>query len=253
VLEFFRRSFAAETGADLADEMARGARSLGCKAVCRVEGEWGSAFRNSGGDASPMEIGALLQMKGHGRIFEFGSRISFSYHRAGMIVQDAPSDESLRGRLKDHFAMMCEGADARAKAIDLELAMSMETLRSAELSAKVGQAIAGIGARISEQSRTTMANLKVVMDEILEETLPLLDLSKTQEETLERQLDRSLQAFAKSSMRFGILESELESAAALLGSGIPEKSRLAMARAKEKPAPIAPPGDSSGDEAGILF
>lgn len=73
---------------------------------------------NSHGEASPVEVAVIAQMVDLDRIFQFGKRLLITYDRVSLLISNLPIDDPDRiGRLRDHLAMLAEGADVRVQAI----------------------------------------------------------------------------------------------------------------------------------------
>lgn len=72
----------------------------------------------SQGEATPLEESVITHMAGMERIVQFKSRLSISYDHISLLVNNMPVDDPDRcGRLRDHLAMLVEGAEVRAQAM----------------------------------------------------------------------------------------------------------------------------------------
>lgn len=72
----------------------------------------------SQGEATPLEESVITHMAGMDRIVQFKSRLSISYDHISLLVNNMPVDDPDRcGRLRDHLAMLVEGAEVRAQAM----------------------------------------------------------------------------------------------------------------------------------------
>jgi CheY-like chemotaxis protein len=73
------------------------------------------------GEASPLEISVMDHMTGMDRIVHFKSRMSIHYPHVAMLVNNMPVEDPDRcGRLRDHLAMLVEGAEMRAAGLIAE-------------------------------------------------------------------------------------------------------------------------------------
>ncbi len=73
------------------------------------------------GEASPLEISVLEHMKGMDRIVHFKRRMSIHYAHVAMLVNNMPIEDAGRcERLRDHLAMLVEGAEMRVAGIIAE-------------------------------------------------------------------------------------------------------------------------------------
>lgn len=73
---------------------------------------------NSQGEASPVEVAVIEQMVELDRIFQFGKRLLITYDHVSLLISNLPIEDPDRiGRLRDHLAMLAEGAEVRVQAI----------------------------------------------------------------------------------------------------------------------------------------
>jgi len=73
------------------------------------------------GEAKPIEIELIQMLRQKSSIYHFDKRTLFSYGDTSLLVLNMPiEDEDLYGRLKDHLAIIIEGADSRVQAIIAE-------------------------------------------------------------------------------------------------------------------------------------
>lgn len=122
VLQFLSKSFACESAGELAEAMLESMRQYDLQAAVQIRlgGEVFSLSEN--GRDLPLETSVLNHVSHAGRIFQFKSRCVFNYGRVTLMVNNMPLDDTDRcGRIRDNGALLAEGADARLKAIEVEL------------------------------------------------------------------------------------------------------------------------------------
>lgn len=122
VLQFLSKSFACESAETLAEALLDSMRQYDLQAAVQVRlgGEVFSLSDN--GRDLPLETSVLNHVSHAGRIFQFKSRCVFNYGRVTLMVNNMPLDDADRcGRIRDNGALLAEGADARLKAIEVEL------------------------------------------------------------------------------------------------------------------------------------
>jgi len=122
VLQFLSKSFACESAGELAEAMLDSMRQYDLQAAVqvRLDGEVFSLSEN--GRDLPLETSVLNHVSQAGRIFQFKSRCVFNYGRVTLMVNNMPLEDADRcGRIRDNGALLAEGADARLKAIEVEL------------------------------------------------------------------------------------------------------------------------------------
>ncbi len=123
VLQFLSKSFACESAGELAAAMLDSMRQYDLQAAVQVRlGDEVLSLSENGRDL-PLETSVLNHVSQAGRIFQFKSRCVFNYGRVTLMVNNMPLDDADRcGRIRDNGALLAEGADARLKAIEAELA-----------------------------------------------------------------------------------------------------------------------------------
>ncbi len=123
VLQFLSKSFACESAEELAAAMLDSMRQYDLQAAVQVRlGDEVLSLSENGRDL-PLETSVLNHVSQAGRIFQFKSRCVFNYGRVTLMVNNMPLDDADRcGRIRDNGALLAEGADARLKAIEAELA-----------------------------------------------------------------------------------------------------------------------------------
>lgn len=122
----------------LAEAVACGLADYGLEGVVRIRTQESEAVRSTRGEASPLEISVVSQVAGMGRIVEFRSRMSVSYEQVTLLVSNCPvDDDARRGRLRDHLAVLAEGAEGRAKAIRGDMLISQAVVQATQALAKL--------------------------------------------------------------------------------------------------------------------
>lgn len=125
VLKFVRRSFNCPDYISLCREMMDTINSLGLEASIQIRGKNEVVSRTADGPCSPLEESVLNNMSTQGRVFEFGSRMSFSFDHITIIAKNMPrNDQELNGRMKDSLALLAEGADARVISLDKQVVLA---------------------------------------------------------------------------------------------------------------------------------
>ena len=90
----------------------------GLDGMVRIRTPHATVMEATHGGVSPIEKSIIDQVASMGRIVEYRSRMSVSYERVALLVRNTPGDDDeRRGRLRDHLAVLIEGADVRTQAI----------------------------------------------------------------------------------------------------------------------------------------
>lgn len=122
VLQFLSKSFACATADELAAAVLEAMQQYDLQAAVqfRLGDEVLSVSQN--GVNLPLEVSVLNHVQHSGRIFHFKSRCVFNYGQVTLMVNNMPVDDADRcGRIRDNGALLAEGAEARLRAIELEI------------------------------------------------------------------------------------------------------------------------------------
>jgi CheY-like chemotaxis protein len=145
ILQFLRTSFGCPDYSALCQEVLNTLASYGLQADVQLRGQQKTVSRGPEGPCSPLEESVLTNMATHGRLFEFGSRLSFSYERITIIVKgEIDSDAARHGRMRDNVALLAEGADARVAAMDNAAVVAAQHAALAQLTASTRKALQDI-------------------------------------------------------------------------------------------------------------
>ncbi len=119
VLEFMRNSFSVSSIENLAklivDSIAH--YDLSASVQIRYAGE--SLNFSNIEPMPPLEKELLSRLNDAGRLIEKGSRFIANYGDISLLIKNMPEDEEYRGRLRDHLALLIEGADARLQVLKI--------------------------------------------------------------------------------------------------------------------------------------
>ncbi|MBK6637270.1 MAG: response regulator [Rhodocyclaceae bacterium] len=118
VMDFMRRSAACADAASVANCVLAALLPLGLSGTVQVRMPSGKVNYASLGQATPLQDSVMDSLCSMGRLFIFGSRGIVNYDHVSLLVLDLPTkDEARLGRLRDHLALLAEGAEARLAAI----------------------------------------------------------------------------------------------------------------------------------------
>lgn len=98
----------------LIDAVLQGIALYGLKGAVQIRTPEETLTRNNQDSASPLEIFIINHMAKMERITQFQSRLCITYPGVSLLVHDMPLEDADRcGRLRDHLAMLVDGAEAR--------------------------------------------------------------------------------------------------------------------------------------------
>ena len=181
VLHFFRESFATRSFVELADKLIEVVNFYGVSSIVEIKTNFEIVQRTFRGNMfSVAEKKVMDSLRGVKNIHSFGARTAFNYHSVSLIAMNMPADDPDKaGRLRDHIAMLVEGANSRAEMIILEQ-------KSEDQRAMVSDAvnIASVSlANIEEQQKESQAELAAIMNGLVGEvSRSFLTMGMTEEQ-----------------------------------------------------------------------
>jgi len=136
----------------LADAILAGLALYGLRGTAQIRLGDEVLTRDVSGEARALEASVIAHMASMERITQFKSRMAITYKRVSLLVHNMPVEDPDRcGRLRDHLAMLAEGADARAEAI-------AATAESRRRGSSINRAVARITATLCDIDRAQREN-----------------------------------------------------------------------------------------------
>ena len=127
----------------LAEALVAGLSMYELQGVAQIRTPEGKLSKTAAGEATPLEESVIDHLAAMERIMQFQNRLSISYEHVSLLIKNMPvDDEDCCGRLRDHLAMLAEGADVRLRG-----------LMSTRESSRRGEVIEHVLARISDALR----------------------------------------------------------------------------------------------------
>ncbi len=118
VMDFMRRSAACADAPSVANCLLDALSPLGLSGAVQLRMPSGKVNHVSPGQATPLQDSVMDSLCSMGRLFIFGSRGIVNYDHVSLLVLDLPAKDEVRlGRLRDHLALLAEGAESRLAAI----------------------------------------------------------------------------------------------------------------------------------------
>lgn len=116
---------------ELAEAVVQALAEYSLHGVVRLRAPHATTIRSTHGEASPIELSIIDQVASMGRIVEYRSRLSVSYDHVALVVNNMPpTDDDRRGRLRDHLAVLAEGAELRTLAIHRDAVIERVVLQA---------------------------------------------------------------------------------------------------------------------------
>lgn len=184
VIQFLRVSFACETPEQLIAALIEAMNHYGLQALVEVRLAELETHASCQGTCSELEKSILTHARTMGHVFQFHSRMVINYPMVTLVVSNLPlEDPDFVGRLRDHLAILGEGANARVQSL-------LSERQRRRQSQSVGEAVAELTDllnQLEKQETVQRLNVLEVMERYLvslEQSFVHLELSQKQEESL---------------------------------------------------------------------
>jgi len=140
VLDFMRRSFTTANLGELARLIVEAMANYGLENSVQIRGSRELVNASTTEPMAPLEQELILRLKDAGRIRENGKRFIANFGEISLLIKNMPEDEDKRGRLRDHIAMLLEGAESRVHALEMALELE-QTVQDSNRALKNIQAV----------------------------------------------------------------------------------------------------------------
>ncbi len=128
VLQFMRDSFSCRTAAALAGRVVDAHRAYGLSALVGLRVGDADTYSCGQDERSELEVSILDYARKLGRLQQLGNRLVLNYPGITLVVLDLPLDDPERvDRLRDHLALIAEGASARVQGLEIEAARAAQS------------------------------------------------------------------------------------------------------------------------------
>lgn len=119
VLGFLRQSFSLSSVNELAHRIVEAVSSYDLQSTVQLRCRSGVINVGNTQPCPPLEVELLERLRDQGRIMSKGRRAIFNYGEVSLLVKNMPDDADKAGRLRDHLAILLEGADARLRSLEV--------------------------------------------------------------------------------------------------------------------------------------
>lgn len=158
VIHFMRDSFNCGSVESLAELIIESGLRFDLSSSVQIRTSGEAVNRSSSESMSPLEIEMLNAMQSVERIHQKGRRLLLHFGPISQIIKNLPDDEYKCGRLRDHLALILEGANSRLQAL-------LMTEEMKNVMAETNQSISSLQARQESQKKDSVK----IMDDLLEE------------------------------------------------------------------------------------
>lgn len=122
VLGFLRNSFNVATTQELAQSIVTAVANYALENSVQIRSPRGVVNAGTREPVPPLEMELLSRLSDRERIMEHENRLIANFGRVSLLVKNMPLHADRRGRIRDHLAILLEGADARQSLIEMNQA-----------------------------------------------------------------------------------------------------------------------------------
>jgi len=133
VLEFFRQSFSADNPENLGRMIVASISQYELECIVQMYSNPNAIHLGSREPIPPLEKELLERLKDGGRIIEYKQRAIFNFSNVSLLIKCMPEDQDKRGRLRDHIAILLEGAESKLTELNMKQNLAQLVLDSNEI------------------------------------------------------------------------------------------------------------------------
>lgn len=164
VQQFMHSSFAANSVEEVVAAMFEATQQYGLQGLVEVRLGIEPRDFSVNGECTPLESSLLRHAATMERIFQFRDRMAINYPAVTLLLSALPLDDPERiGRLRDHLAVLVEGANTRLQALETEQAKAAQNRGISEVLASLVKTLDDI--------QRNQANSRMRADQISEDYL----------------------------------------------------------------------------------
>ncbi|MFC6440688.1 PleD family two-component system response regulator [Bowmanella sp. JS7-9] len=114
IIHFLRESFACPSIQDLCRLMHDAIASMQLNASVQIRTPWETYHYMGDESPPPLEVELLKKLRDSGRINQVGRRLIMNHDAVSLLIKNMPVDDEDRcGRIRDHLALLLDGAVSR--------------------------------------------------------------------------------------------------------------------------------------------
>lgn len=185
VLQFFEKSFASKTIADLAERALEAMSSYGLLCTLYIsDGAYEHIQCTGKRVVSSLEQELMQLLRKKQRIFDFGARTIINYKHISLLIKNMPLDDPDRyGRIKDNVAILVEGAESRIRSIMVDQRLDRQQKALSQLVDDAQKSLHKISENQQNIKKQSVSNMEGLMG-AMEELFMSLGLTEEQEQSL---------------------------------------------------------------------
>lgn len=182
VVNFFQNTFSCRSYDALAQRIIDAHSTLGLDVVIELRVDEKRLHYSSNGTESPLEESVFEYIRSKGRLVNCGQRAAVNYPRLTIIIRNMPThDPELQGRIRDHIALIAQGADSKVKALKSELLLKSQREELIQIVTRMEQTINEVESDYKQQQGLSGSIFTTVIN-TLEDSFMSLGLTEQQEQ-----------------------------------------------------------------------
>ena len=196
LLDFMRRCAGCTQAEEIANHMLNAIRELGLAGAVQVRTAEGTLERETENVAGTLQASVMESLRNMGRVFTFGSRGIVNYEHVSVLVTNLPTrDDEHLGRLRDHLALLAEGAEARLAAMAASAQVGRLQAGAADTLTTLKKALAAAASR-NIAARRHGQQITMELLDVLGRMFESLNITEIQRETLQHTVIDGMEALA---------------------------------------------------------
>ncbi len=193
VLQFLGSSFSCDDYDSLAQLTIDSLLSYGLRSTVQIRSGKNVITKCSDGALNPLESTVMTRLCQDDRIIDIGPRTIINYPHISVLIKGMPLDDADKyGRIKDNIALLVEGANARIKAIDVQMDLQRQRQGLVRMVESTRKTLEKVGGKYEKNKIKSMGILAELVANV-EKSFSWLGLSEEQETQFMRMVNKSIQ------------------------------------------------------------
>jgi hypothetical protein len=182
IVNFFQNTFSCKSYDSLAKRVIQAHETLGLDVVMEFRADQSKRHYSTTGTETPLEESVFEYIRTKGRLVNCGHRAAVNYPNITIIIRNMPThDPELQGRIRDHIALIGQGADSKIKALKSELLIKAQHEELIQIVSQMEKTIHEIDSDYKRQQGLSGSIFTSVVHS-LEDSFMSLGLTEQQEE-----------------------------------------------------------------------
>ncbi len=182
VVSFFQNTFTVRSYEVLARRIIQAHETLGLDVLMEFLVDDERLHFSTTGEESPLEASVFEYVRSKGRLVDCGQRAAVNFPQITIIVRNMPQDNlEFRGRIRDHIALIAEGADAKIRALQSDLLIKQQRGELFKIISELESTVAEVQSDYNDQQQLSEIIFAAAVSQ-LEDSFLALGLTEQQED-----------------------------------------------------------------------